>query len=353
MAFASAPSRSHLRHDARGRDGDAPPRQRQAVAVGEDADRVDDVVEVVERLAHAHEDDVRDEALALGRQQALRARALRERLARPVAEPVAGDDRLRRDLLRRQVAHEPLRAGVAEGAGQRAADLARDAERAAVALGDIDALDLGAAVARARRRHADQPLAGAVLRDLLGDDLGTIERVGFGERAAQALADVRHVLEAARRRESRSSARAARRASRRSRSGTPIAASRAASSARVRPASDGRAGAAAAAGGACGSGLAMSSDAVAIRGTRSVQGSEAPHIGRHRPDREPRSWAASDVRRRRAARYCAGRERLRPFRRSRRLQPLPLCDVHLSFERRAHALSLKASCPGFGSSAWP
>ncbi len=72
---------------------------------------------------------------------------------------------------RGQVAHEALRAGVAEGAGERAADLARDAERAAIDLGDVDALDLRALVERARRRHADQPLAGAVLRDLLGDDL--------------------------------------------------------------------------------------------------------------------------------------------------------------------------------------
>src|SRR5215204_677878 len=117
--------------------------------------------------------------------------------SRPFSRAPSGGDRLRRDLLRRQVADEPLRAGVAERAGQRAADLARDAERAAVALGDVDALDLGASVARARRRHADQPLAGAVLRDLLGDDLGTIERVGVGKRSPQALADVRHVLEAA------------------------------------------------------------------------------------------------------------------------------------------------------------
>ena len=68
-----------------------------------------------------------------------------------VAEPVAGDEELRHDLARREVAHEPLRAGVAEGAGQRAADLARDAERPAVRFGDIDAFDLGAAVVRAGR----------------------------------------------------------------------------------------------------------------------------------------------------------------------------------------------------------
>ena len=60
----------------------------------------------------------------------------------PFAERVARHHDLADDLVRRQVAHQLLRAGVAEAAGQRAADLARDAERAAVGLGDVDGLDL-------------------------------------------------------------------------------------------------------------------------------------------------------------------------------------------------------------------
>jgi hypothetical protein len=92
--------------------------------------------------------------------------------ARPFAEPVARDHDLIDDLGGGEIAHEPLGAGVAEGAVERAADLARDAERAAVALRDIDALDLMRALARRVRRQADEPFARAVGRNLLGDDLG-------------------------------------------------------------------------------------------------------------------------------------------------------------------------------------
>jgi hypothetical protein len=93
-----------------------------------------------------------------------------------IAEPVARHHQLRHDLLGGEIAHQTLRAGVAEGAGQRAADLARDAERAAIDLGDVDAFDLGAAITRAGRGHPDQPFAGAVGRNLLGCDLWQVER---------------------------------------------------------------------------------------------------------------------------------------------------------------------------------
>ena len=139
----------------------------------------DHVVRVVERLAHAHEHDVRHEAAAVGRHE----RAVGRRRAGPVADPVPRDDELRHDLGGGQVAHEALRAGVAERAGEGAADLARDAQRAAIDLRNVDALDLGALVERTRRGHADEPLARAVLRDLLGDDRRAVEGVDRGERA--------------------------------------------------------------------------------------------------------------------------------------------------------------------------
>ena len=89
-----------------------------------------------------------------------------------IAEPVAGDEDLADDLGRRQVAHQRHRAGVAEGAVERAADLARHAERAAVRFRDVDAFDLGALVEAVGGGHAQEPLARAVGGDLLGDDLG-------------------------------------------------------------------------------------------------------------------------------------------------------------------------------------
>jgi hypothetical protein len=143
---------------------------------------------VIRRRAHPHEDDVGDEAAAVAGD----VDAGRGRKAREVAEPLAGDDQLADDLGRRQVADELLRAGVAELAGQRAADLARDAERAAPLLGDVDGLDLGAAIVRAGRRQPQQPFARAVDRDLLGDDLGPRQRTGRRERGPQLLADIGH-----------------------------------------------------------------------------------------------------------------------------------------------------------------
>jgi hypothetical protein len=164
-----------LGHHARGRQRDAPPRQRQPFAVGDDLHRRLDVVEIVERLAHAHEHHVGDVAPADGR-----SRSGGERLG-PLAQPVAGDEHLAHDLARRQVAHQLLGAGMAEAAGERAADLAGDAQGAAVLLGDIDRLDLMPAAVRVRRKP-EQPLAGAVRRHLLDGHL----RPGEGELPVEA-----------------------------------------------------------------------------------------------------------------------------------------------------------------------
>ena len=95
----------------------------------------------------------------------------------------------------REVAHQALRAGVAERAGQRAADLARDAQRAALGLGDVDGLDLGRLALAPLRRQPQQPLARAVDRHLLADDLRPRQRIALGEVGAQLLGDVGHGVE--------------------------------------------------------------------------------------------------------------------------------------------------------------
>ena len=132
----------------------------ETFAIGGDEAGVAHMVEIVERLAHAHQHDIGDLALGVGQ-----APLVRRGGAGPVAEPVAGERDLADDLARGQIAHETLRAGIAEGTGERAADLARNAERAAIFLGDVDGLDLLAVF------EAKQPFAGAVDRDLLGHDL--------------------------------------------------------------------------------------------------------------------------------------------------------------------------------------
>ena len=131
-------------------------------------------------------------ALALGRQ----ARRLQPLRAQVIAEPVARDHDLADDLAGGEVAHQPLRAGMAERAGERAADLAGEAQRAAIGLRDVDALDLVRPLA-ALAGQAQQPLAGAVGRHLLGHDLGPRQREVLRERRAQLLRDAGHGVEVA------------------------------------------------------------------------------------------------------------------------------------------------------------
>ena len=79
-----------------------------------------------------------------------------------------------------------------ERACQRAANLARDAQRAATFLRDIDRLDLNRP-ARAARRKAEQPFAGAVGRNLFLDDFRTGDRETGVERCPEVTRNVRHV----------------------------------------------------------------------------------------------------------------------------------------------------------------
>ena len=110
--------------------------------VHDDAQRLCHVVVIVERLAHPHHDDIREHAPLFRR--------------RPFAQSVARQQQLADDFAWLQIADQALRAGVAKAAGQGAADLAGDAERATLRIGDVDAFGLLAV------GEAQQPLAGPV-----------------------------------------------------------------------------------------------------------------------------------------------------------------------------------------------
>ena len=131
----------------------------------------------------------------------------------PVVEAVARHHHLADDLAGGEIAHQPLRAGVAERAVQRAADLGGDAQRAAVGLGDVDALDLMRPLDIVAARQPQQPFAGAVGRDLLGHHFGPVDGEMLFELGAHVLRDVGHLGKGLWRRAHRSSARAAARAS--------------------------------------------------------------------------------------------------------------------------------------------
>ena len=89
--------------------------QAEEERVGQDGDRLQDAVQVEQRLAHAHEDDVRQ--VATGRRQ-----------------PASGMANLVDDLRGLEVAAEAELAGGAEGAADGAARLAGDAQRVALAM---------------------------------------------------------------------------------------------------------------------------------------------------------------------------------------------------------------------------
>src|SRR6185437_16770295 len=70
----------------------------------------------------------------------------------PVSQPVARDHNLTHDLAGGEVPHQPLGAGMAKGAVESAADLARYAQRPALGVGNIDALDFVRPLARSHAR---------------------------------------------------------------------------------------------------------------------------------------------------------------------------------------------------------
>ena len=107
------------------------------------------------------------------------------------SQAVARQHDLTDDFASRQVANELLRACVAERTGQRATDLRRHAERAAILFGDIDHLDLVPA------RDADEVLTRAIGRNLLRHQFGHPDFEMLVEKRAVVLRQVGHVREIA------------------------------------------------------------------------------------------------------------------------------------------------------------
>ena len=122
-------------------------------------ERLEQRVEVGHRLAHAHDDDVR-QALVGG-------------------EAVAGVEELFEDFGRGEVADDAADAGRAEDAAHAAADLGGDADGAAVGLLEQDALDEVAV------GEADEQLLGAVVGHHRAIDAAA-EEAEAARRAARA-----------------------------------------------------------------------------------------------------------------------------------------------------------------------
>ena len=93
------------------------------------------------------------------------------------------------DLARREVAASPPEAGDAEAARQRAAGLARDAQRVAAAIGNVDRFDRRAVL------QAKEELARPVLGLVELHDPRQVEPTVLGHSAPQVLAQGRDLVE--------------------------------------------------------------------------------------------------------------------------------------------------------------
>ena len=145
-----------LRHNPGGRKRDATARQSNPLAVHSDFHRIAHIVEVVERFAHSHQNDV-------GEQSWRCVRRTRTRLW-PFIQIVPRNHNLPDDFTRRQIAHELLCARVTEGASQGTAHLRADTQRPTVRLRDINHLYFMTA------RNFDKVFARAIIGHLLRDN---------------------------------------------------------------------------------------------------------------------------------------------------------------------------------------
>ena len=143
--------------------------QGQALFLVQHPQRLHGRIVVVQRFAHAHQDDVE---------------GFVEKVERLGEQPDLGGD-----LSRRQVPHEAHLAREAERATHRAAHLCRDAEGLCRRIGNEDGFNLLAV------RQLQHELLRAVLRDVALGDGGERNSGLVDERRAQALAQVRHLGE--------------------------------------------------------------------------------------------------------------------------------------------------------------
>ena len=183
------PAAFHHRHDAAGRQGDAPFGQGQTVAVHHQLQRIADIVEIIQRLAHAHHYDIGQQAAVSGiLRLALVIRQIHAPLG-PFAQRITRQHHLADDFARRQVAHQPHGSGVAEPAIEGAANLAGHAQRAAIGVGDEDHFEI-MAISRAQ-----QPFARAIGGMLRLYHFGATDDETLAQPGTHGLGDIRHRLE--------------------------------------------------------------------------------------------------------------------------------------------------------------
>jgi hypothetical protein len=155
--------------EAAGRQGDPSSRERKPVVRADDGDGFQDVVVVVQGLAHPHEDEVVDPGAFLGAELRL--------------------DDLVDDLRGAKVAREPRFCRKAEGAAHLAARLCGETKRPVARARDEDALDQKAVL------EAKEDLLCRVFGGLRPDDFEIADPGPLFHVGPELLREVRHGLE--------------------------------------------------------------------------------------------------------------------------------------------------------------
>ena len=162
------------RHHAGGRQGHPALGDAVTQVIHHQVHGRDDVVEVQQRLAHAHHHHVGDGTVDG---------------CRDAAKGFVGNPHLADHFGGGEVAVEALLAGGAETAVQGTASLGRNAQGATFARGNINGLDAAAGL------YAHHPFTGAIAGDVLADDFRSTNLSNGLELVAQGLADVSHGVE--------------------------------------------------------------------------------------------------------------------------------------------------------------
>ncbi len=180
----------HHRDHATGRKRDATLRKGQPVPIHHKLERVADVVEIVQRLTHAHHHDVGEQASVSSVVSSVFCviEPVHHTLG-PFSESVTREHHLPDDFTRCQVADQPHRAGGAKGAVERAADLAGYAQCPAIRIGDKDHFEI------VTIGGLEQPFARAVRAVLCLDHIGATDDEALGQPRAHGLGDIGHRLE--------------------------------------------------------------------------------------------------------------------------------------------------------------
>ena len=168
-------------NNTRGRQRDAATAQCDAFTIHGDLHRSTDVFDIIERLAHAHQNDVRKQTWAIITSASA--------WLGPFIQIIARQHDLTNDLRCGQVAHQFLRARMAERTGQRAANLGRHAQRSSAFLRNVDNLNLVAA------RNTNEVFAGAIFGHQLCHQLRTLNHEILGEHLAIVFGQVGHDVE--------------------------------------------------------------------------------------------------------------------------------------------------------------